>query len=160
MHDLPRCCPLCIHINLQTGTQLSLDAQAEAYLCRAHQDVNDSNTISNTMQPKSHLGALPLTQRDLFKLLGKAQLICQLEQISHGVSPRGEHKDEGGGVAGVLEGACQVEGGWLCEAAAQMLCYKALDALRHLYIKKSIPLRLFVMNCMLLAIIPDEGLCL
>lgn len=69
-------------------------------------------------QSERHLGALPLTQRDLLKFLGKAQLICQLEQISHGVRPRGEHKDEGGGVAGVLEGSCQVEWGWLCEAAA------------------------------------------
>ncbi len=111
--------------------------QAEACHCRAHQDMYNSNKASSTMQSESHLRALPLTQRDLLELLGKAQLICQLEQISHGVSPRGEHKDEGGGVAGVLEGSCQVEGGWLCEAAAQVLCYKALDGQRYLYIKKS-----------------------
>ena len=64
----------------------------------------------------THLGALPLSQRDLLKFLGKAQLICQLEQVGHGVSPRGQNKDEGGGVVGVQEGACQVEGGRLCEA--------------------------------------------
>ena len=109
--------------------QLSLYVQATACHCRAHQDMYNSDA----MWSESHLGALSLTQRDLLKLLGKAQLICQLEQISHGVGPRGEHKDEGGGVAGVLEGSCQVEGGWLCEAAAQMLCYKALDAQRYLY---------------------------
>lgn len=73
------------------------------------------------------LGALPLPQRNLLKLLGKAQLICQLEQVSHGVSPRRQHKDEGVGVTGVQEGASQVEGGRLCKARAQMLSNKALN---------------------------------
>lgn len=67
---------------------------------------------------KTHLGALTLTQRDLLKLFGEAQLICQLEQVCHGISTRGQNKDEGCGIAGIQEGASQVEGGRLSEAGA------------------------------------------
>ena len=101
--------------------------------------------VCQTCNPKgvTDLGALPLSQRDLLKLLGKAQLICQLEQVSHGVGPRGQNKDEGGGVAGVQKGACQVEGGRFCELRPQVLGNKALDCQRHLCQQQSLVTALF-----------------
>lgn len=85
------------------------------------------------MQDRADLGALPLPQRDLLKLLGKAQLVCKLEQVSHGVSPRGQDKDEGGGVAGVQEGCRQVEGRGLGKLRPQMLSNKALNSQGYLH---------------------------
>ena len=76
---------------------------------------------------QGYLGALSLTQRHLLKLFGEAQLISQLEQVGHGVGTRGQNKHERGGAAGVQEGPCQVEGGWLCEGGPQVLCHKALN---------------------------------
>ena len=80
--------------------------------------VSNRGMVCQTGAPEgmTDLGALPLSQGDLLKLLGKAQLICQFEQVSHGVRPRGQNKDERRGVAGVQEGACQIERGRLCEA--------------------------------------------
>lgn len=84
------------------------------------------------VQVSADLGALPLPQRDLLKLLGKAQLVCELEQVSHGVSPRGQDKDEGGGVAGVQEGSRQIEGRRLCKLCPKMLSNKALNSQGYL----------------------------
>ena len=79
-----------------------------------------------------YLRALALAQRDLLKLLGKSELICKFEEVSHGVCPWRQHKDERRDVAGVLESACQVEGRWFCKSTAKMLCHKALYCWRYL----------------------------
>jgi hypothetical protein len=71
------------------------------------------------LQQFFHLGPLALPQQHLFKLFVEMQLVRELQQVGHGVGPRGEHKDEGRHRRAVLVAGVQVEGGGLDEALAQ-----------------------------------------